>query len=202
MNAGAPTRVDDPPALQARAMDQLDYIRATMERAASFTAVPGWGGAGMGAIALAAGALTWRWPLDARWVHAWLGAAALAAAVGATTLVRKSRARHGHAVTRPFRRFLLAFSPPVAVGIALTAATYRAGRFEELPAIWLLCYGAGVVTGGSWSIPLVPMMGGCFLGMGLGALVAPPAWGTLWMMLGFGLLHAGFGVVIARRHGG
>ena len=44
----------DPIPIDARAADHLRYIRETMERAAEFTAVPGWGGVAMGFTAIAA----------------------------------------------------------------------------------------------------------------------------------------------------
>ena len=44
----------EPVSLHTHAMDNLKFIRDTMERAGSFTAVPGWGGVAMGVSALLA----------------------------------------------------------------------------------------------------------------------------------------------------
>ena len=58
MTSIQPVRQDPerPVALHSRAIDNLRYIRETMESASSFTAVPGWGGVAMGLSALVAAA--------------------------------------------------------------------------------------------------------------------------------------------------
>jgi hypothetical protein len=57
------------------------------------------------------------------------------------------------------------------------------------------------MTGGAFSIPLLPAMGFCFLVAGTVALFFP-IWGNLLMAIGFGGLHIIFGAWIARKHGG
>ena len=191
----------DAPALHARAMDNLSFIRDTMERATAFTAVPGWGAVAMGVTALAAALVASRQGDPAGWLLIWLGTAAVATVIGAATAIRKARSAQTPILSRPARRFLLSYLPPIVVGALLTIVLYQGGLWHALPGMWLLLYGTGVVTGGAFSVRVVPLMGLCFMLAGAAAL-ALPAWGTAWMALGFGLLHVVFGFIIARRHGG
>ena len=92
--------------------------------------------------------------------------------------------------------------PPLLAGAVLTAVLVQAGSYMALPGLWLLLYGAAVVTGGAFSVRIVPGMGLCFMALGAISLLAPSAWGNWFLMLGFGGLHILFGTIIARRHGG
>ena len=196
---GAPS--GDTPALHARAMDNLSFIRTTMERATAFTAVPGWGGVAMGVVALAAAALAHGRPPDG-WLATWLGAAVVALAIGGWAMARKARQAGTTVLSYQGRRFVLSYLPPIAVGALLTAALVRNGNYGPLPGTWLLLYGTGVVTGGAFSVRVVPLMGLGFMALGTIALSAPAPWGDPLMAAGFGGLHILFGFVIARGHGG
>ncbi len=188
--------------MHGHAMDHLAFIRQTMERAGTFTAVSGRGQIIVGAIALAAAALASRQVTREAWLGVWLGAAAAAAAVALGGIVLKARAMRTPLLSGPLRRFALGFAPPVVAGAVLTVALGSAGAWALLPPIWLLLYGAAVVAGGTFSVPPVPVMGGSFMALGVAALLGPAAWGDWWLAVGFGLLHVGFGILIAVKHGG
>jgi hypothetical protein len=201
------TEAPAPPALHARAMDNLRYIRETMEGAASFTAVSGWGQCAIGLTALGAAYAAARAAAPGRfvtggWIKIWLAAAFVSLVISGGTMWLKARARAVPLMARPGRKLVLNFAPPAVVGALLTPALYRAGLPELIPATWLLLYGAGVVTGGAFSVQIVPVMGLCFMLAGAGALVSPAAWTNALMAASFGGLHVVFGVLIARRHGG
>ncbi len=189
------------PALHVRAMDNLGFIRDAMERASSFTGIPGWGGVAMGVVASVAGVVGQRAGSPREWLQAWLLAALVAGVVGSVALVTKVRRAQGYILTRPLRRFLLGYLPPIGVGLFLTLSLVGHGAFSVLPGMWLLLYGAALVTGGASSVRIVPVMGACFMALGVLALARPQA-GNLFMILGFGGLHLVFGALIARRHGG
>lgn len=191
-----------PRPLHDRAVDDLRFIRQTMERAGSFTAVPGWGQVAVGITALAAALLAARQGTPELWLATWLGEAIVALAIGGGTMVRKAYAGNDPILSGPGRRFWLSFTPPMAVGGLLTIALYRAGLAQALPGTWLLLYGTGFVTGGAFSVRIVPVQGLCFMLAGAVALLAPAAWGNWVMAAGFGGLHIVFGTIIARRYGG
>ena len=192
----------EPLALHDRALEHLELIRDTMERAGSFTAVPGAGGVAMGITALAAAVIAGRQPTRQAWLAVWLIAAVVAGSIGLWTMARKARAVETPLLSGPGRKFALSLCPPLAVGAILTAVFYRAGLLEALPGMWLLLYGTGVVTGGAFSVRLVPAMGLWFMGLGVVALAAPAAWGDWLLAAGFGGVQVMVGAVIARRYGG
>ena len=192
----------EPTALGDRAMDDLRFIRRTMERGPAFTAVPGWGGVGMGVSALVASGLASTRPSAEGWLAVWLMEAVVAIGVGTWAMRRKARRAGLPLLSGARRKFALSFLPPALAGVLLTFALYRAGQLVLVPGTWLLLYGAAVVTAGTFSVKVVPVMGLCFMALGGAALLAAPAWGNPFLAAGFGGLHVVFGLHIARKHGG
>jgi hypothetical protein len=202
MTIPRPTPRQPGAALHARAMDNLSFIRSTMERATAFTAVPGWGGVAMGITAILAAVLAGNHAAGREWLMVWLGASALALTIGGWGMAVKARRAGTSVFSYSGRRFVLSYVPPLAVGALLTLVLVRANLYGALPGTWLLLYGTGVVTGGAFSVRVVPIMGLCFMVLGAVALLAPPGWGEWLMVVGFGGLHILFGLIIARRYGG
>jgi hypothetical protein len=191
----------EPAELHEHAMDNLRYIRQTLERAGSFTAVPGMGGILMGIIALVAARAAGRQASAAGWLAVWTVAALVAMAIGIGSAAMKSRRFQVPLFSGPGRKFINGFTPAVLAGAVLTAVLFRAGVSGFLPGVWLLLYGAAVVSGGSASVRIVPMMGACFMFLGTVALLLP-GWNDLLLTAGFGGLHLIFGTVIAVKYGG
>src|SRR6202047_2888020 len=192
----------EPIPIDARAADHLRYIRETMERAAEFTAVPGWGGVAMGLTAIGAAWAASRQTSSRAWLAVWLVEAFVAVAIATSTAATKAHRANAALFSGPGRKFLLSFAPPIIVGGLLTFALFQAGLPAALPGVWLLLYGTAIVTGGAFSVRVVPVMGLCLMAFGALALVAPATWGDAFMACGFGLLQIGFGLWIARHHGG
>jgi hypothetical protein len=192
----------DPPALSARAMANLEFIRDTMASASAFTAVPGWGMALTGLTAFAAAAFAVQETTAKGWLTVWMVEAAFGLAIGATTMALKARAVAAPLLSGSGRKFALSLLPSLAVGALLTVVLYRAGLAALLPGIWLVLYGSGVVAAGAFSVGVVPVMGAGFLVLGTVALLGPAAWGDVLLAAGFGGLHVVCGIVIARRYGG
>lgn len=195
-------RVESRLEIEAHALDNLRFIRETMESAASFTAVPGWGGLLVGLTALAAAFISSRQPTAALWLAVWIGEAILSFLITLLAMYGKARKADTPLLSRPGRKFAFSLAPPLVAGGLLTVALYHANFIQILPGIWLLLYGSGVASGGAFSVRVVPAMGLCFMALGATALLSPAAWGNFFMAAGFGGLHLIFGGIIAWRHGG
>ena len=195
-------RAPPPVALHDRAMDNLRFIRETMERSASFTAVSGWAGVAMGGVAAGAAWLAWGQTAPEAWIAIWLAAAAISFLIAVAGMVVKARAANMPLMSGPGRKFASSFAPPIFVGGVLTVALFLSGQTDLLPGVWLLLYGTAVVTGGAHSVRIIPLTGIAFIAVGVAAALAPARWGDVFMALGFGGLHVVFGFLIARRHGG
>ena len=63
---------EQPPALHDRAMDNLRYIRETMERATPFTGISGRGEIAIGATALVASVIAAQQPTFKFWLAVWI----------------------------------------------------------------------------------------------------------------------------------
>ncbi len=183
-------------------MDNLAFIRDTMEAAGAFTAVSGWGMVAVGIIATIAAAISYSQDSALQSRYVWRAAAVLAPVVMLWAIVRKARRAHVPLLSGPGRKFVLSFSPPMLVGALLTIVLYRAGLVATIPGMWLLLYGTAVVAGGAFSVKVVPVMGFCFMLAGTLALFTPASWNDWIMAAAFGGLHIGFGIPIAWRHGG
>jgi hypothetical protein len=182
-------------------MDNLRYIRETMERASAFTGVPGWGQVGIGLTAIAATFIAHQKPIKL-WLGVWIAEAVVALLIAGWSMDRKARTLGMPLLSGPGRKVVFSLSPPLFAGAMLTFVFYQSGLTAYIPGVWLLLYGTGVVTGGMFSVPIVPIMGLCFMTIGGLALIGPSGMSDLFMAAGFGGLHAIFGVVIARRYGG
>jgi hypothetical protein len=182
--------------------DDLRFIRDTMERSAAFTAVSGWGQVLLGCTAVSAAWLAARQVSSFAWLRVWLAEGLLAAAIGLLACTWKANRRGLPLFSGPARKVALGLAPPLVAGAFLTFLLFRAGQMSALPATWLLLYGAGIMTGGAFSVPIVPVMGLCFMLLGGLAILGPAAWGSWFLAAGFGGLHIVFGLLIARRHGG
>lgn len=182
--------------------EDLRFIRDTMERASAFTAVSGWGQVISGVTALGAAAVAAQQSSSFGWLRVWLAEGIVAVVIGLLACTWKANRRGLPLFSGPARKVALGLAPPLVAGAFLTFVLFRAGLQAALPAAWLLLYGAGIMTGGAYSVSIVPVMGLCFMVVGSLAVLGPATWGNWFLAAGFGGLHILFGFLIARRHGG
>ena len=192
----------EPPALHDRAMDNLRYIRETMELATAFTGISGWGEIAIGVTALIASAIAAQQATFNAWLAVWIAEGLISLLIAGWSMDRKTRAIKMPLGSGPGRKAVFSLTPPMIAGGLLTIVLVQAGLTNAIPGVWLLLYGTGVITGGMYSVKVVPIMGICLMVLGALALFSPPAFANWFMAAGFGGLHVVFGAIIVRKYGG
>jgi hypothetical protein len=192
----------DPVHIGDRAIDNLAFIRETMERATAFTAVPGYGGMLMGVTAVVAAYIANAQVGLRDSLITWFVEACLAFAIGLLAMWQKSKIAGTSLASTPAKKFAMSFAPPLLVGVAITLGLFRHEYYSIMAPVCILCYGAAVVCGGAFSVRVVPLMGWCFMAVGALGFALPTSYGNALMGASFGFLHIVFGAVIARRYGG
>ena len=194
---------NEPVRLGDKAIDNLRFIRETMERSVHFTAVPGYGGILMGVTAIGAAYIASVQTDFRAWQSTWLIEAGLAFVIGLFAMWQKSKIAKTSLMSAPAKKFALGFAPPLICGAILTFALFRLGTDKDMViGVWLLLYGTAVVCGGMFSVRIVSVMGWIFMVLGVAAFFVPAMFSDGLMAAGFGVLHIVFGLIIARRYGG
>ncbi len=196
------TPTTKPTPIDAGAVENLRYIRNTIEAAGTFTTVPGKGCIAMGITALAAAALESVPDLASSWLQIWVGAAIMAAAAALFFMEEKAKAQGLSLRSAVARRFFMTLVPAFLAGGVLTAALVDDVARSSITGLWLLLYGCGLAACGVFAIPAVLVAGLAFMAFGTVALGLPAAWSPAILALGFGGLHIALGVIILRDHGG
>ena len=195
-------RQPNPTPIDSGAVENLQYIRRTIEAAHTFTTVPGKGCIAMGITALAAVAAESYPPLSAHWLAIWVAAAVMACSLALWFMEQKAHAQ-GLSLRRAVaRRFFMTLAPAFLAGAILTAALVGRVDRELITGTWLLLYGTGLTACGLFAVPAVFTAGLAFMALGTATLWLPPGSAHVVLALGFGGIHLALGAAIVRHHGG
>jgi hypothetical protein len=199
-----PPMSEAPLPMREHALDNLRFIREAMERAGSFTSIPGWGGMGVGVTAIAAAVVAQQFLGRSLrlWLATWLAEAVVAATIGFGAMAIKARRSEEAFMSGASRRFFISYFAPLVAGAVLTLALVRVESYAAIPATWLLLYGTAFVSSGAFSIRVIPVMGIAFMLLGAAAAFLPLGASNILLGAGFGGLHILFGLIIARSYGG
>src|SRR5437660_11088615 len=97
--------------MREHALDNIRFIRDAMERAGSFTSIPGWGGVGVGATAIVAAIVAQQFQGKSlrMWLATWLADAVVAAAIGFGTMAIKARRSDEAFMSGASRRLFISY---------------------------------------------------------------------------------------------
>lgn len=208
-----PTASPDP-------LAQLTEIRAIMERSSRFLSLSGLSGVGAGLVALV-GAAVGHCYLQSQYPGGYLrllqGSAAArqamlpfllllassmmtAAFAAAFFFTQRRTQRHGQALwSPPARRLVLALAVPLGVGGVFCLRLYQGADAAMVVPGLLVFYGLALLNASKFTLTEVRWLGLTHIALGLLNMLLP-GWEVVFFVLGFGLGHIGYGLVMYSRY--
>jgi hypothetical protein len=182
----------------AQAARTLEVIRTLMERTCQYRLLTAWAGLAAGSLA-AGGALAFTLldpavpaAFGAVWGLVFAGSL-LSTCVG--TLMR-GRERGEQVWSRQTRAVVLALTPALFAGLALTVFFFARGEHLWLPGVWMLCYGQGALATAAYAPRPIGWMGAAMLALGGLTLALGPSLAVPMMGIAFGGGHLALGTVL------
>lgn len=132
----------------------------------------------------------------------WGGTLIVVVAMNLGGMLRRARKDGKPLAARLGRRVLFAMLPALVVGGALTLALTLQQRLDLVFAVWMLCYGAALLSAGAHSVTSIKMLGVWTLVCGV--LAVMPFTGDVDFVLfvcTFGAGHFLLGIWVGVRHG-
>lgn len=181
---------------QIKALQNLAFVRETMENAGAFTTVPGWGMVAIGFSAMVTSFITIFISNPVIWMSIWILEAIIAIAIGLTSISLKNNKLgltilHGIGL-----RFMINLCIPILAAVPLSFVLWKHNLTFHMPDVWLLLYGTSIITAGSYSLRLVLFMGCSFFALGCIGMLFPVIPKDALMFFGFGVFHCLFGMLI------
>lgn len=202
---------------------ELSAIRNLMERSAKFISLSGLSGVMAGIYALIGGWMAYRIlygdgsgvytrrPYENGGLYAndplvWPQLLLIAIAVLVLSLttgiwlsVRKARKRNEDFWNAGSKRLLVSLAIPLAAGGLFILILLLRGEYGIIAPACLLFYGLSLVSGSQYTFTDVKWLGFCEILLGLLAALIP-GYGLIFWVIGFGLLHIVYGLVMHFKY--
>lgn len=201
-----------------RQLDDLAEIRSMMEDSTRFVSLSGLSGVGAGLVAIL-GAMGTYWYLeredlygmlsqrsyvvrmDQLWTLVGIAIVILLLAIAVATFftLRNARRKEAPIWTKASRRLAWNLAIPLIAGAIFCFELALWGVGGMVAPATLIFYGMGLLNAGKYTLGEIRYLGMSEIALGLVAALFP-GFGLIFWMIGFGVLHILYGIVMYLRH--
>ncbi|MEM7657542.1 MAG: TMEM128 family protein [Bacteroidota bacterium] len=201
-----------------RQLEDLAEIRSLMEESSRFMSLSGLSGVGAGLVAIVGAVGTYLYldrediygmlskrsyvvRMDQLWTLVGIAILILVLAIAVATFftLRNARRKEAQLWTKASRRLAWNLAIPLIAGAIFCVELALWGVGGMVAPATLIFYGMGLLNAGKYTLGEIRYLGMSQIGVGLVAAWFP-GYGLICWMIGFGVLHILYGIVMYLRH--